>query len=40
MQFHGTLDELKTLVNQLQIPCRWEHKAPTSSPSSTMESAI
>ena len=26
MQFHGTLDELKTLVNQLQIPCRWEHK--------------
>ena len=26
MQFHGTLDELKTLVNQLQIPCYWEHK--------------
>jgi hypothetical protein len=26
MEFNGSLDELKTLVSQLQIPCHWEHK--------------
>jgi hypothetical protein len=26
MQFNGTLDELKTVVNELQIPCNLEHK--------------
>jgi hypothetical protein len=28
MHFNGTLAELKTLVDQLQIPCHWEHKGP------------
>ncbi|MEB3193531.1 MAG: hypothetical protein VKO19_00220 [Cyanobacteriota bacterium] len=26
MEFQGSLDELKTLVMQLQIPCHWQHK--------------
>lgn len=26
MIFKGTLDELKTLVDQLNIPCHWIHK--------------
>ena len=26
MQFHGSLDELKTLVAQLNVPCRWQHR--------------
>ncbi|MEB3257574.1 MAG: hypothetical protein VKN83_04550 [Cyanobacteriota bacterium] len=26
MQFNGTLEELKKVVSQLQIPCHWQHK--------------
>lgn len=26
MQFNGSLDQLIALVDQLGIPCRWEHK--------------
>jgi len=26
MVFNGSLDELKTLVDQLGVPCQWQHK--------------
>jgi hypothetical protein len=26
MVFNGSLDELKTLVEQLGVPCQWQHK--------------
>lgn len=26
MQFHGTLEALQALVEQLGVPCRWQHK--------------
>jgi hypothetical protein len=26
MTFHGSLQSLQSLVNQLGIPCHWEHK--------------
>ena len=26
MRFKGTLDELKALVEQLAVPCRWQHR--------------
>lgn len=26
MQFKGSLDALKALVDQLHIPCHWQHK--------------
>ena len=28
MRFNGSLDELKELVNQLGVPCRWQHRGP------------
>ena len=28
MTFNGTLAELKVLVDQLGIPCHWEHMGP------------
>ena len=26
MQFQGSLEELKALVAQLDVPCHWQHK--------------
>lgn len=26
MHFNGSLDELKLLVDQLGVPCRWQHR--------------
>ncbi|MFY8148731.1 MAG: hypothetical protein ACOVNL_05870 [Prochlorococcaceae cyanobacterium] len=26
MQFNGTLPELKQLLQELEVPCHWEHK--------------
>jgi len=28
MLFNGSLDELKQLVAQLDVPCRWQHMGP------------
>lgn len=28
MTFHGTLAELRSLVDRLGVPCHWEHKGP------------
>jgi hypothetical protein len=28
MFFNGSLDELKQLVEQLGVPCRWQNKGP------------